>query len=33
MSDQLTMPHAEELKEMLATVLSGFHFPEIIAFL
>lgn len=29
MTDQLTMPHAEELQEMLATVLSGFHFPEI----
>ncbi len=28
MSDQLTMPHADELAEMLATVLSGFTFPE-----
>ncbi|MEM9202236.1 MAG: hypothetical protein AAGC53_11270 [Actinomycetota bacterium] len=28
MSDQLTMPHADELAEMLSTVLSGFTFPE-----
>ena len=27
MSNQLTMPHADELAEMLATVLSGFSFP------
>ncbi len=27
MSDQLTMPHADELAEMLTTVLSGFTFP------
>ena len=28
MSDQLTMPHAEDLAEMLSSVLSGFSFPE-----
>lgn len=28
MSNQLTMPHADELAGMLATVLSGFSLPE-----
>ena len=28
MPEQLTMPHADELAEMLSTVLSGFTFPE-----
>ena len=28
MSNQLTMPHADELAEMLSTVLSGFTFVE-----
>ena len=27
MTDQFTMPHADELAEMLTTVLSGFTFP------